>query len=316
MSKLAVVIPYYKISFFEKTLTALCSQTNKDFNLYIGDDNSANSPIEIITGLSEEFKTDSVNIIYKRFENNLGGTDLVAQWHRCLEMVQDEEWVWVLPDDDIPSDNVVEEFYQALPFVKQYKIKLFRFPVSFINRKGDILSDLNFITPTVETNLEFYQRVVKGLDSASLGDNIFHKESLLNTGGFVNFPKGWVSDHATVLNVSQAGSIYFLSKARLYFRMSGENISSNKSDDVEKINARIMFAKWLKNNEFIFPQKPDKDFYNYIYWKTEYYILNEWDFNLKMFVPLYKLRQFCFDSESLLYSTTKIAAVFLRKYFS
>ena len=41
---LAIVIPYYKLTFFEATLQSLADQTDKRFMVYIGDDASLESP--------------------------------------------------------------------------------------------------------------------------------------------------------------------------------------------------------------------------------------------------------------------------------
>jgi len=301
---LAVVIPFYKASYFETLLEALVAQTNQNFNVYIGNDCSPSNPYPMIKQYNGK-----LNIIYRNFDDRLGHISLTKQWDRCVEMVKDEEWVWVLPDDDVPSNNVVEEFYQALNLEKKYQIKVFRFPISLIDHNGNITKEMNYNDPVVETNLEFYQRVVRGKAVASLGDNIFHKRSLLENGGFVNFLKAWGSDHATILQVSAGGLIYFLSNARLYFRMSGENISSDSKDGVIKLNARIMFAKWLKKNECIFPQKPDQELYMKFYLKTEYYILNEWGFDVSIFGNLYKLRRICFDETAIL----PVGSVFWKK---
>jgi len=119
-------------------------------------------------------------------------------------------------------------------------------------------------------------------------------------GGFVNFPKAWGSDHATVLSTSQGGNIYFLPESRLYFRMSGVNISSDITDGWIKLTARIQFVNWLKENESIFPSKPKKHFYKLFYWKGEYYVLYEWVFSFKILVLLYKLRNVCFGTNNLL----------------
>jgi len=35
---LAIVIPYYKRTFFEETLQSLANQTDKRFQVYVGDD--------------------------------------------------------------------------------------------------------------------------------------------------------------------------------------------------------------------------------------------------------------------------------------
>jgi len=293
--KLAIVIPYYKITYFDELLDALSKQTIPKFNIYIGDDDSFHTPNELMKKYENK-----LNIQYKKFQTNQGGTNLVAQWHRCLNLIKDEEWVWILPDDDIPSLNVVEEFYKGLDFQKKYNIKIMKFPVSIIDENSKIIKDLNFHDPLIENNLDFYERVVRGEAGASLGDNIFHRESLESQGGFVYFPKAWGSDHATLLQVSTGGNIYCLKKAKLYFRMSGENISSDTTDGLIKLDARIMFAKWLKKNEYIFPDRPSHDFYKFFYWKAEYYILNEWKFSIYLFMKLYNLRKICMQSNNFL----------------
>ena len=293
--QLAIVIPFYKISFFEETLKSLAAQSDKRFNLYIGDDASFESPRKFI----EKYQ-GQLNITYRRFEDNLGASDLVGQWHRCLDLTANEEWVCVLPDDDTFSNNVVEEFYKALCLVDIHQIKVFRFPMSMVDEKGKTTQTYCLKEALVETNLSFYESVVRGKTPATLGDNIFHKKSLLEQGGFVSFPQAWGSDHATVLRASQGGKIFNLKNAHLYFRMSGENISSNRSDGLIKLDARIAFSKWLKNNEKIFPHTPSEEFYKYFYWKVEEYILKEWAFDIRLFYKLYILRRICFDSNNIL----------------
>jgi hypothetical protein len=302
--KLAIVIPFYKITFFEETLKALVKQNDKRFNVYIGDDASLKNPQRLVEKYQE-----ILNISYIRFENNLGATDLVGQWHRCLNMSADEEWVWILPDDDVPSINVVEEFYKALSFVHEYNVKIFRFPMSIIDKEGKIIHDYAFDEPQIETNLAFYERIVRSKATATIGDNIFHKKSLLEQGQFVDFPKAWGSDHATVLCAAQDGKIYNLKKAHLYFRMSGENISSDITDGLIKIDSRIRFAHWLQSHEDIFPHKPDKMFYKHFYWKAEYYILNTWLFDMRLFYKLYLLRTVCFNSKNIV----PIVKIFFKK---
>lgn len=59
---LSVVIPYFKFAYFDKLLDSLVEQTNKNFNVYIGNDNSPQSPLNIITKY-----TNQINIQYKHF---------------------------------------------------------------------------------------------------------------------------------------------------------------------------------------------------------------------------------------------------------
>jgi cellulose synthase/poly-beta-1,6-N-acetylglucosamine synthase-like glycosyltransferase len=68
---LAIVIPYYKIDYFEETLIALANQIDKRFKVYIGDDGSPNPPAELILKYH-----DCLNIHYKRFVENIGLKEL------------------------------------------------------------------------------------------------------------------------------------------------------------------------------------------------------------------------------------------------
>lgn len=304
--ELAIVIPYYKISYFDDLLYALSKQTNKNFRVYIGDDCSSSDPSSVIDQYHE-----ILQITYHRFNERLGNIHLTQQWGRCVKLVEDETWVWVLPDDDLPASNTVEEFYAALEYVNINNINVLRLPIKIIDEHGNVIekpgndplneSLTNIMNePLVETNYEFYSRLVRGEAAASLGDNIFRRAALESSGGFIEFPKGWGSDHATILNVAAGGKIYFLHNTSFGFRMSGENISSNREDGFEKMAARVEFAHWLKANEHIFPCLPDDDFYKFFYWKGEYYALHHFSFSIKLWRELYKLRKLCVPSFSSL----------------
>ena len=118
---LAIVIPFYKIEFFKSTLESLAAQSNTNFKVYIGDDCAAVSPSELI----EEFK-EKINIVYKRFNFNLGQTSLTKQWSRCIDLTGVEEFIMILGDDDVSSKNYVEEFYKAKKELVNDNISVFR----------------------------------------------------------------------------------------------------------------------------------------------------------------------------------------------
>lgn len=296
--KLAIIIPLYKTTYFDLLLQALIEQTDQRFNVYIGDDCSPNDPIPLIDKFNK-----NLTISYHRFTTRLGHISLTKQWDRCLQLIKEEEWLWFLPDDDLPSPNCVEQFYLALDKVEKHQIKVFRIPLEIIDNNSLVFNDsLVFYegretAPEIENNYEFYSRVVRGKATSSLGDNIFNRRAFVGSGGFVEFPKAWGSDHAAVLRASSGGMIYFLRDAKFGFRMSSENISSNINDGYEKSMAKIMFAKWLKKNESIFPVKPSKEFYYNLARKQEYYIVN-WEFNFRAWVNLYYLRIICLNSFS------------------
>ena len=45
---LAIVIPYFKLTFFEETLQSLANQTDQRFKVYIGDDASLENPSDLL----------------------------------------------------------------------------------------------------------------------------------------------------------------------------------------------------------------------------------------------------------------------------
>ncbi|MCI5162784.1 MAG: glycosyltransferase family 2 protein [Candidatus Electrothrix sp. AX5] len=281
---IAVIIPYYKISFFDETLASLSRQTNKNFNVYIGNDNSKDDPAQLIESYNGRIK-----IFYKKFDKNIGETNLVKQWMRCYRLINNEEWFFFLPDDDTISENYIEEFYLALQYPEINKVNIIKYPCR--NLSEDLL-----ISPTrckVESNLDFYCRVLYGEDGGTLGDVVFRRSAFERYGGFINFPRGWGSDHATLLSVSKDSLIYHVSNAHLNFRMSGENISSQSGDGAEKMQARCMFARWLKKNSDIFSEEPGSKFYKYFYWKGEYYFIYAWDWSLKTIISLCQLYIIC-----------------------
>jgi len=292
--ELAVVIPFYKISYFDRLLSALSRQTNKNFTVYIGDDCSPSDP----SSINRQYRK-KLAITYHRFKDRLGHKHLTQQWERCLQLTKEEKWVWILPDDDLPAINVVEEFYSALDEINANNIDVARMPLQIIDSQDNII-DPHSEEPLIESNYDFYSRIVRGKTASSLGDNIFRKSKLESLGGFVEFPNAWGSDHATLLNVSSGSNIYCLKNTLLGFRMSGENISSNREDGDIKMSARVAFAHWLKSNERIFPKPPDDEFYRLFYLKGEYFAFYEFSFSFRLWKELYRLRKICAPSLSLL----------------
>jgi len=285
---LAFIIPYYKINFFNKTLESLANQTNKNFIVYVSDDNSPNSPEQIIN----KYK-NIINIKYKKFKENFGKENLVYHWNRSLSLLQDEEWVCVLPDDDVISENFVEDFYNNLSLIKKNNIKVIRSSLYIIDEKDNVIKKVDKNIKSIENVYDFYLKLLKGETGSSLGENIFDVKRLREIGGFINFPKGWGSDHATILKMAEKSKILTLKNSKFYFRMSGVNISSQRDDGELKMEARLLFAKWLKENQGIFNENLDGEFCKYFIYKAEYYILNEWKFNFKLLKSLYELHQVC-----------------------
>ena len=106
--------------------------------------------------LLEKYK-DQFSFSYHRFESNLGGTSLVQQWNRCLDLVQNETWVQILGDDDTLAPNVVASFYENLPEITEVNSAVVRFATQVIDEKNTTTSSL-FTNPQKEFGFDFLER--------------------------------------------------------------------------------------------------------------------------------------------------------------
>jgi hypothetical protein len=235
---LAIVIPFYKINFFESTLLSLDNQTNKNFNVYIGNDNSTDDPSTVLA----KYET-KINIKYVEFQNNFGKSSLVKHWERCIEMINDEEWVMILGDDDELSEGVVEMFYNYL----NKEINVIRFSSCKINDKSEKISSI-YINPIIESSTDFIFRETR----SSLSEYIFNKKQI-DKIGFKRFPLAWFSDKLAVLEFSNFKDIFSINEAVVYVRISNQSISGIQSNYREKWIATFEFYYYLissKKNYF------------------------------------------------------------------
>ncbi len=175
---LAIVIPYFKYTFFEATLESLANQTDKRFKVYIGDDASPENP----TGLLDKYQ-GKFDFVYHRFEDNLGGTSLTQQWERCITLSGEEEWLMILGDDDVLQETVVATWYKMYKTFEN-KTNVVRFATKIINENSGIISK-SYEHPEYETAGNSWYRKFKGNTRSSLSEDVFSRASYL-TYGFID----------------------------------------------------------------------------------------------------------------------------------
>ena len=231
---LAIVIPYFKIDFFEKTLSSLAQQTDQRFHVYIGDDASPVPPTELLEKYLGKF-----SFTYKRFKDNLGSISLVKQWERCIAMMQEEEWFMILGDDDVLGKNVVETFHKNLPEIEK-TAHVVRCSSVLINEKDETISQ-EYHHPRLENAIESYCKKLIGESRSSLSEYIFRKESY-NTFGFKDYALAWTTDDRAVIDFSQNKPVFSIN-ALVKVRMSDQNITGKKDNLQPKILARLQSTK-------------------------------------------------------------------------
>lgn len=231
---LAIVIPYYKLTFFEETLQSLANQTDKRFKVYIGDDTSPENPQTLLEKFNGQF-----DFVYHRFESNLGSISLTQQWERCIALTDNEEWVNILGDDDVLGENVVQQFYSHLQSIKQHNCSVVRFATQIINRYG-ISTSKKFIHPRTETAIDFINRKFSKKTRSSLGEYLF-KSADIKLKGFVDFPLAWHSDDNAVIEFSKSNIIYSINESCFFIRVSDESITGSSCNTNKKAMATQEF---------------------------------------------------------------------------
>lgn len=239
MNKLAIVIPYYKLTFFEETLQSLAEQTNQNFTLYIGNDKSQEDPQFLIE------KYASIISNYVKFDSNLGGTFLTKQWDRCIDLIQDEEWIMLLGDDDKISHNLVDEFYRNLLEIEENNIEVVRSNVIEINGEGNVLRECFY--PKLEKSTDAYIKKIQDNYHITLPEYIFTK-TVYKKYGFKHFPFAFGSDNIAWLEFTEGKNIFTLSEGVCYMRMSDFNISGDNSNIKEKVYAKYLTHKYIINS--------------------------------------------------------------------
>jgi len=247
MNKLAIIIPYFKLDFFEETIASLAGQTDRRFTLYIGNDASPDDPLPMI---DKYFRTTDYR--YFDYKENVGGQDLPKQWQRILDNVT-EEWFEILGDDDVLSPNFVEEFYKCQGQLAQMDIVKCK-PILYTpqdQKQQDLYKGL----ATGSYNaLEFMISKLGGNINCSLSEHIFRRSAFLKHG-FVSYPLGWHTDDMVFLQVSDFGSFFYNADAVVYIRKYEGSISGSDKNLQKKNEASALFFDEL-TTELLRQKKP------------------------------------------------------------
>jgi len=223
-------------------MDSMLAQKNKNFNLYIGDDNSPEDLYSIIKLYEKD-----LNIFYHRFNENVGRNSLTKQWKRCIDLTQDEPWLWLFADDDLVDCNCVDGFYHALEIYKNQNPDIFRFPNEIINENGEIIVKQKILLEK-ESSMDFIKSRFAFQKHSYASEYVFSRQ-VYNKFGFVDFPLAWNADDAAWAMYAKERGFFTISTGKVQWRASGQNISSTlPAYYSEKIRASFLYLDWVKEN--------------------------------------------------------------------
>ena len=256
--EIAIVMPVYKNEFFEEAFQSVINQTDSNFHVYIGNDGGDRKIEKILHSFGE-----LQNVTYRYFDENLGRTSLTAHWNRCLDMVGEENWVWLFSDDDVMDEDCIENFRKTQ--ATNPDISLFRFnSIKFTN---DILLRENTFPPKLSLS-EFLPIKFNYLQESYAIEYIFHKSLLKEIGAFPDFPLGWCADDLFWIQCMKYSDIVTIPDSLVYWRYSDLNISGKRNTTetaIQKMNACILFTEELyRIGIFNDNDNLKRDFYNWL----------------------------------------------------
>ncbi|HUP52472.1 MAG TPA: glycosyltransferase family A protein [Longimicrobiales bacterium] len=235
MPALAIVIPAYKPTFLRAALDSIAAQTDRRLRVYVGDDAGPPEVGEICAA----YAADGLDLVYRRYEHNLGGSSLTAHWNRCVRL-SSEPWVWLFADDDVMEPECVTCFHRSAEVGTH---DLLRFDTTVIGARGQVLAE-NPPHPRHESGVDFIHARLLGERNSYVVEYVFSREAFDRAGGFPEYPVAWCADDAAWFLFSRGGHIHTLGGAKVQWRASGLNITDAKrKHQREKLAAASQFLR-------------------------------------------------------------------------
>ncbi len=239
---LAIVVPAYRARYLQQALNSLADQTTQTFQVYVLDDAS---PEDLRGAFNASRLCGRANAEFRRFDENMGRTSLVAHWNRCVQATAGEPWIWLFSDDDIADPHCVESFMHA--FEKDAaSSQVCRFNTATIDGDGDV-TEIHPPHPPSESAIQFAYHRLTFQRRSFAPEYIFQRAAFVANGGFVDFPFALGSDDASWIVFAQQTPIVTLAAGKVYWRLTSENTSWLRgSAAVPKLLALADFSCWMQ----------------------------------------------------------------------
>ena len=237
---ISVVIPGYKQAFLSSALESLSKQTDRSFEVVVGDDGSPENLLQICNAFNNRLQ-----LRYHRFDENLGSRSLVSHWSRSIDLAKGD-WIWLMGDDDELEPRCIESVKSAIQ-ASDPGIQLWHVDTVQIDADGHVIKD-SVPFPERLHPLDFVKGRMASHYSSFACEYIFRKAEFHKRGGFLDFPLGWCSDDATWIRLAAGTAIKTVRAldAKARWRLSTQNISgAGAAFHLPKLEARLLYLEWL-----------------------------------------------------------------------
>lgn len=252
--KISFIMPAFKGRFLKEAIDSIVGQTVQDWELVIVDDCSP----EYLKVIVDSYHDSRIR--YIRNEQNIGGNDLVKQWNHSISFASGE-WLILAADDDLYRPTFCEE---CIRLANKYpQVDIIHSSVEQIDEYGKHLWD-DTILSEYTSRYEYLNAWLRGISFTCIGNFMFRRSTLLDHGGFIDFPCAFGSDIATPIRQAYNGVANTQSMS-FCFRQSAQHLSADMSRFKEKLEAISSLSEWIEQLDWPRPDNPsDQEFYTIV----------------------------------------------------
>lgn len=209
----SILLPVIKVRHLRQALDSVLAQTCGDFEVVLVD-NVADGPTE---GLVEDPRLRRVV--------NTERKPMVANWNHGLAETRGT-FVLLLSDDDVLEPDYLQTVKALVE--AESDVHLVKVGTRMIDDEGRPLRELP-PGPGHEPFKAFLDARLLHWRDQFISDFVFRRSTLLEAGGFVDFPGGWDADVQTTFRVALRNGCHHVPKILFNYRVHAQSVSGEKA---------------------------------------------------------------------------------------
>ena len=233
--KFSIAIPAYKGRFLYECIESVLSQTYKNFEVIIVDDNSPEDLFSIVN----QFKDKRIQ--YYRNEIGFGGENVVGNWNKCLEHASGE-FVICMGDDDKLKPNCLADYVGIIE--KYPDLDLYHTRTEIIDENSTVYN-IQEPRPLFESVYSLIWYRMNGRRQF-IGDFLFRVSSLKKIGGFFQLPTGCCSDDISACIVASSKGVANTQTPGFQYRDNDLTLSRCGTNMLGKAIAFMTAKDWYR----------------------------------------------------------------------
>lgn len=233
--KFSIAIPAYKGRFLYECIESVLSQTYKNLEVIIVDDNSPEDLFSIVNKFKDE------RIQYYRNEIGFGGENVVGNWNKCLEHASGE-FVICMGDDDKLKPNCLADYVGIIE--KYPDLDLYHTRTEIIDENSTVYN-IQEPRPLFESVYSLIWYRMNGRRQY-IGDFLFRTSTLKDNGGFYKLPTGCCSDDISACIAAGTKGVANTQIPGFQYRDNRHTLSRSGANMQGKAKAFMKAKEWYK----------------------------------------------------------------------